>query len=80
MGMYDRAWDKANFARYSRAGNKVLSALGGNVNEAIDWLTAFREKMQAAGLSWTLDTAAKHAWDDPETRNARENKPSKGAE
>lgn len=76
----DRAWDKANFKIYLRAGSKLLGAFqcgrkkGDNeiTKSAGSWLAVFAEKMEAAGRDWNLATAAKIAWDEKAKRDAED--------
>ena len=71
VGMEYRAWDRANWARYSRPATKLLDSCAGGVVEAIEWLEAFKSRMDAASRDWTLDTAARLAWDDRELAEVR---------
>ena len=56
-------WDAQNFERNFRAAGSLLEAFKGEAKAAARWLCAFGERMDANGLCWTLDTAARHAWD-----------------
>lgn len=60
----DTAWDKANFSRYARAGRKLLDRFGGSLDLAQQYLAWRSQGLDESGLSWTLDTIAKQAWDN----------------
>ena len=74
----DRAWDRENFTIYLRAGGKLRRAFqrdrkkGDNAitQEAGSWLAVFADKMEEAGRSWNLATAAKIAWDEKAKRDS----------
>jgi len=61
----DRSWDQHNYKTWARACSKLLGAFKGKggVNAAIDFLSAKSAEFEKKGLSWTLATIAKHAWD-----------------
>jgi hypothetical protein len=67
----DRAWDKANYARYAKCAGKLLDAFGGLVAPAQAYIIAERDRLCAKGLSWTLETVERNAWKDPEVQNVR---------
>jgi hypothetical protein len=79
----DRAWDKHNRSRYGRSCSKLLEAFGGDGNAAVDWLLEYGKRREAGGMAagsgWTLDAAAKVAWDDPEVAQHRRNNGIKNA-
>lgn len=56
-------WDGQNLERNLRAAASLLAAFRGELRPAAQWLCGFGEKMDSSGLCWTLDTAARHAWD-----------------
>lgn len=67
----DREWDKFNYARNIRGVKKLLAAFNGNDEEAANWLLEFGDKMRASDLSWTIDTAANHGWNEKGQREAK---------
>ena len=59
----DRGWDTDNYSRAAKAAGAVLRAFDQKVKPAAEFVVAFGERMDKAGRSWTLETAAKWAWD-----------------
>lgn len=59
----DKQWDKANFRRYSKAAKSLLEAFRAHEKQAAAWLDRLAEDWNAKNLTWTLETAARHAWD-----------------
>jgi hypothetical protein len=67
----DRTWDSFNYKRYSKACKKLLAAFNGNDEEAAVWLLDFGSKFDDDELTWNLDTAANHGWNEKGAREAR---------
>ncbi len=59
----DKAWDKANFARYSKAA-KSLHDVFGDDKAAVVYLLGQAAEWDERGVTWTLETIARHAWDN----------------
>jgi hypothetical protein len=53
----------AAYRRYGKAGKDVLAMGDGDPSKAIGAVHAIGHHLQSRGLSWTLDTIAKHALD-----------------
>lgn len=60
----DKAWDRANYARYSKAAKSLLEACGGNLEAAVAYLIGQGDEWDAKSITWTLETIARHAWDN----------------
>jgi len=59
----DKGWDKANFGRYSKAAKSLLGLFVG-MESAVAYVIAQGNEFTDKGLSWTLETVARHAWDN----------------
>jgi phage replication O-like protein O len=64
----DREWDTgnkgSNYSRAAAASKEILKAFDQQVKPAAEFVVAFGERMGKAGRSWTLETAARWAWDE----------------
>ena len=61
----DKEWDKAQFSKWSRAAQKLLSAFDGSDQKAVVYLIDLGGQWDKGGLSdWTLAAVASHAWDN----------------
>ena len=63
VSMEDKGWDRANFARCSKAGKHLLDCFGGDLDKSAAYLFLRSEEMNEKGLEWTLETISRHAWD-----------------
>jgi uncharacterized protein YdaU (DUF1376 family) len=75
----DKAWDKANFGRYSKAAKSLLDCFAGNLEAAVTYLLGTGEDWDGKGITWTLETIQRHAWDNKtkltEAANGSEHRP-----
>ncbi len=60
----DKAWDKANFGRYSKAAKSLIDCFGGDEKAAVVYLLGRGQELDDKGLDWTLETISRHAWDN----------------
>lgn len=70
VGMEDKAWDRANYARYSKAAKSLLDCFGGWEKAAV-YVIGKGQEWGDLGISWTLETVARHAWDNRGKINER---------
>ena len=68
----DKGWDSANFGRYCKAAKSILEAFGGDKDRAAIYIIGKSEKFQDDEISFTLETIARHAWDDKGRINGSE--------
>jgi uncharacterized protein YdaU (DUF1376 family) len=59
----DRAWDAANFKRTSGAARQLLVILGNDQEKAVQCIAELGAAFDKKGLSWTLETIVKNAYD-----------------
>jgi hypothetical protein len=86
LDMEDRGWDRANYSRNIPAAAKICAAFGidrpkaeatgyeQNLDAMLSFVEDFEKKMRQRELSWSLATAARHAWDDSSTTQWRTSK------
>lgn len=60
----DKGWDKQNFSRYAKAAKGLLDCFKGDISRAGAYVFAQGEEFDAKDISWTLETIARHAWDN----------------
>lgn len=60
----NKGWDKQNFARYAKSAAGLLDCFDGDVSNAGAYLFSQAEEFNSNGISWTLETIARHAWDN----------------
>ena len=61
--MDDKAWDKANFGRYSKAAANLLACFGQDVEKCAAYIFLRAEDLNEKNLDWTLETITRHAFD-----------------
>ncbi len=61
--MDDKAWDKANFGRYSKAAVNILACFGQDVEKCAAYIFLRAEDLNEKRLDWTLETITRHAFD-----------------
>ena len=59
----DKAATSALYRRFGRAAKDVLALSGGDIEKAMQGVHGVGAWLQGKGLSWTLDTVAKHITD-----------------
>ena len=59
----DKAWDKANFGRYSKAAVNLLACFGQDVEKCAAYIFLRAEDLNEKRLDWTLETITRHAFD-----------------
>lgn len=64
----DKAWDKGNFGRCSKAAKTILSVFGDDLPQSLGYLESRSSYLESKGLDWSLETIAKHASDAMGTR------------
>lgn len=60
----DKGWDKQNFSRYAKAAKGLLDCFKGDLSRAGAYVFAQGEEFDSKNISWTLETIARHAWDN----------------
>lgn len=68
----DKGWDKANYARYSKAAKTIIEATG-NGKRGAAFVIVQGNHFISIGITWTLETIARHAWDKKGEINGIEN-------
>ena len=63
VGIQDKMWDRYNFARCSKPAKSLLDCLG-SWEKAAAYILGKGQEFDDIGFSWTLETIARHAWDD----------------
>lgn len=66
----DKAWDKANFARFAKAASALLASTD-CLENAIAYISARGSYLSNQGLEWTLETIAKNAADKAPTHDLK---------
>lgn len=66
------AWDKFNYGRNAKAAVSVLAAFDDDVERAVAWTILKGNEWKDAGLSFTLETVARHGWDSGEIFNGQQ--------
>ena len=59
----DKAWDKSNFGRYSKAAVNLLACFGQDVEKCAAYIFLRAEDLNEKRLDWTLETITRHAFD-----------------
>lgn len=60
----DADWDRANYGRYSKSASSLLKACAGEPKRAVAYLISQGMDWDEGSVSWTLETIARHAWDN----------------
>lgn len=59
----DRGWDKIYFARCMKRTKQLLENVGNDVQKAARCLQDLKERFEADGLSWTIETVVQYCFE-----------------
>ena len=66
-----KAWDRHNWGRCAKAAKSLYECFE-TAERAVAYVIFKGNEWNDAGLSWTLETVARHAWDDGEAFNGQQ--------